>query len=410
MPTNISDAQASKLFGQALFVEASSANVFSNLLCDSAPMAVEESKVDGSKQTSKAAPCVRVTNLEKQAGNELTLDLFQQLHTEPVMGDDDIEGRLASLKKGEFSLKIDQYRQGVDSGGKMTQQKTPHDLRKVARSLLGPQGNKLRDQVMQVQLAGDRGTLERKDWMVPVATAASFSKIMVNPVRPPTFDHHTYANGKTVMDGLVAADTFSLTDVDRLMLQIEEDAFPLQPISYTGDERAMYDPLYVLYISPRQWFDFWTSASAENTSGRRWQDLITAAHNRTKGMDHPLFKGDCAMWSNILIKKAPRAIGWNAGDVATVSTNEATGLITADVTPSVPVHRAVLLGAQAVAEAWGDAGGKSPFKHISKLVDHDNRVEQSISSIRGCAKIRFQGGDGRVNDHGVISLDTAVSV
>jgi len=409
MPTQISDAQAKKLQNAALFVEASSANSFSNLLCDAAPQAVNKTKADGSTQTGSGAPCVRITDLNKSAGNEVTVDLFQQLHSEPTMGDDRIEGRLSSLKKGEFSLKIDQTRQGVGSGGAMTQQKTEHDLRKVAKAMLGVQYGKLEDQRTQVHLAGARGTDERNDWMIPVQDSAKRKRILVNDVTPPTFDRYMVAGNKANAGELVATDTFNLDYVDELALKIAEMANPLQPIAYNDDDRAMYDPLYVMYVTPRQWFDFWKSTSESTTSGRRYQDLLAAAHDRTKGMAHPLFRGKSALWDNILVKPMSRDISWQAGDVITMATDTKDAAGTTTVEAVVPTHRSILLGAQAIAEAVGKTSGGLPFNLSTEKTDHGNSVEQVIFWMNGRKKIRFEGSDGRVNDNGVIVLDTAVS-
>src|SRR5690606_34254932 len=114
----------------------------------------------------------------------------------PTMGDRKLAGRAESITSSQFTAKINQGRHVVDSGGKMTQQRTMHDLVRVANSMLSPYYMKLADQITHIQLAGARGT-DVSDWLVPLSSDDEFSEIVVNPVTPPTFDRHFYANDAT---------------------------------------------------------------------------------------------------------------------------------------------------------------------------------------------------------------------
>jgi hypothetical protein len=77
------------------------------------------------------------------------------------------------------------------------------------------------------------------------------------------------------------------------------------------------------------------------------------------------------------------------------------------------VNRAILLGAQAIADAWGlsgsaDSGGYH-FSQTTEDKDYGNSRAHAIAWMCGKKKIRFTDSNGRVNDHGVMVLDTAVS-
>ncbi|WP_263422624.1 phage capsid family protein [Vibrio penaeicida] len=69
----------------------------------------------------------------------------------------------------------------------------------------------------------------------------------------------------------------------------------------------------------------------------------------------------------------------------------------------------MLIGGQAVATAWGKTQHGSQFSIHEEKVDAGNRTEITIGWMNGLKKIRFADKQGRVNDHGVIALDTAVS-
>lgn len=408
MPTQITGAQAVKLFNGALFSESVRRPSMVNMLTGSKPTnAQNEKKMRG--QTEPGAPIVRVTDLSSSAGDEVTVDILHQPNMLPVMGDRKLAGRMGSMSWGEDTIKIDQSRAGMDSGGRMSQQRTNHQLKMLAKQLLGSSWfHRLEDQRCLVAMAGARGNLAG-DWIVPVASHAEFAEIMVNPVTPPTWDRHFYGGDATGIDNIDSADIFSLGDVDNARLRLDEMEFPLQGISYEGDKTGSDDPFHLMMVTPRQMYDFTTS-----TSGKDLNTMKTEALARTKNFDHSVFRGDCFMWKNILVKKCTRSIGFVAGTDVAVSTNTAVAQTTT-LTTGVNVHRALLLGAQAMACAMGNVqdseseGGKSYFKYHKEVTDHGNVSEHSLWFVNGNKKLRFKGTDGRVNDHGVMAIDTAVS-
>ena len=167
--TQVTSAQANKILQAALFTEANRARSFANMMTEAAP---KEAQPEGSKnQTSHTAPIVKVTDLQKTAGDEVDMQIFHQLNGRPTMGDKKLSGRLENLSQASFSLKINQGRHGVDAGGKMSQQRTKHNLKKTARTLLsGGYYNKLNDQLTTVHLAGARGSMASTDIIVPLAS------------------------------------------------------------------------------------------------------------------------------------------------------------------------------------------------------------------------------------------------
>ena len=408
MPTKIGGAQAVKLFNAALYMESVRKPCMTNMLTGSKPTnAQNEKKMRG--QTEPGAPIVRVTDLAKGRGDEVTVDILHQPNMLPTMGDRKLAGRMGSMSWGEDTITINQSRAGMDSGGRMSQQRTNHQLKMLAKQLLGSSWfHRLEDQRALVTLAGARGN-QKGDWIVPVDTHAEFAEIMVNPITPPTWDRHFYGGDATAIDNIDSADIFSLNDVDNVRLFLDEMEFPLQGISYEGDESGSDDPFHLMMVTPRQMYDF-----TQSTTGKELNAMKAEAMSRTKGFNHPVFRGDCFMWKGILVKKATRSIGFSAGTNVAVSTNTADAQTTT-ATTGVNVHRGLLLGAQAMATAMGNVqdaeseGGKSYFKYHSETEDHGNATEHSLWFVSGNKKLRFKGTDGRVNDHGVMVVDTAVS-
>ncbi|ECJ3538072.1 N4-gp56 family major capsid protein [Salmonella enterica] len=401
--STVTTAQANKLYQVALFTTASRNRSMVNILTEQeeAPKAVSPDR-KSTKQTSAGAPVVRITDLNKARGDEVSFSIMHKLSKLPTMGDERIEGRGEDLSRADFTLRIDQGRHLVDAGGRMSQQRTKFNLITSARTLLGTYFNDLQDQCAVIHLAGARGDFMADDVIVPLDSHRNFKDIMINDVMPPTHNRHFFGGDATSLEALDSSDVFTLGLVDNMALYIDEMAHPLQPVRLKGDELYGEDPYYVLYVTPRQWNDWYTS-----TSGKDWNQMMVRAVNRSKGFSHPLFKGECAMWRNILVRKyAGIPIRFYTGSKVWVSNNDLTAT-TKQVEVRTNIDRAMLLGAQALANAYGQRNG-GHFNLVQKKTDMDNRTEIAIDWINGLKKIRFADKNGKVNDHGVIAVDTAV--
>ncbi|MCZ0750119.1 phage capsid family protein [Aeromonas enteropelogenes] len=400
--TQVTQAQANKIMQVALFTEANRAHSLVNMLTEPAPKGV---KINGGKQTSHGAPVVRVTDLTKQAGTEVDMQIFHQLSRRPTMGDKKIAGRLENLSQADFGLIINQTRHGVDAGGKMSQKRTKHDLRQVARTLLtdGYYG-RLTDQRGMIQLAGARGDYIADDIIVPLVSDPEFNEIMINPITAPTYERHFFGGDATTFEAIDEADRFNLGCVDNMALFLAEMANPIQPIRMASDPSGG-EPLYLLYVTPRQWHDFYTSST-----GKDWQAMLAAVTERSKGWNHPIFRGEGAMWRKLLVKPYEgMPIRFNQGSNVKVCTANSEIGIAAESTAKTTIDRAILLGGQALANAFGSGEQGGAFGMHEEKTDHGNATELSIHWISGLQKIRFKQKNGNVQDHGCMVLDTAVS-
>lgn len=403
--STVTTAQANKLYQVALFTAANRNRSMVNILTEQqeTPKAVSPDK-KSTKQTSAGAPVVRITDLKKERGDEVSFSIMHKLSKRPTMGDQRIEGRGEDLSRADFTLRIDQGRHLVDAGGRMSQQRTKFNLVSSAKTLLGTYFNDLQDQCAVVHLAGARGDFVADDIIVPLASHHDFKDIMINDVLPPTHNRHFFGGDATSLEAVDSSDVFTLSLVDNMALYIDEMAHPLQPVRLKGDELYGEDPYYVLYVTPRQWNDWYTS-----TSGKDWNQMMVRAVNRSKGFNHPLFKGECAMWRNILVRKyAGMPIRFYTGSKVLVSNNDLAAT-TQQIEVKTNIDRAMLLGAQALANAYGQRNG-GHFNLVQKKTDMDNRTEIAIDWINGLKKIRFEDKTGRMQDHGVIAVDTAVRI
>lgn len=418
--TNVAagSALARKLFSVALFAQTQKQPGFSRALTGPAPSTGDAiNKLKG--QTAKDMPVVRITDLSKTAGDKVSVDIFGVIGGKPIMGDTDAEGTGAALTNASMDIKIDLTTKVVDAGGKMAQQRTVHQLRNIAMANLTSYFARLDDQTTLVHLAGARGFQTTEDWVVPLASDGDFASIMINEVKAPSYGSHFIADGNYLKEPSVAnvgaieaTDLFKLEHIDALRTLLDEMAYPLQPVKIADDPAAGDDPMWVLYVSPRQWSTLLTTAGANGIRAFHQNAWNRASY----GSKHPLFKGEVGMWNGILVKKLNRAIRFAAGQAMNhvVVADAATGNETSTVIPAIgtgfAVDRAVLLGAQALGNAYGkNKASDYHFDWLENPYNFGRALEVGGDCMGGKAKIRFNL-DGKVRDHGVMALDTVVSL
>ncbi|MDF0750285.1 N4-gp56 family major capsid protein [Marinobacter sp. 71-i] len=406
MPTNIpvGSPLARKLFSVAAFAETQRRPSMRKNLTGPAPkQGNAESKLKG--QTSPDYPIVQIRDLSVGAGDNASIDLFNIVTGLPNMGDQKIAGRLMDLTFSSMDIKIDQYRAGVDTGGRMAQKRTVHDLRSISKANLAGYGARLEDQLTQVHLAGARGFESGIDWAVPLETHSEFGDVVVNEVLPPSRNRYMVPGSATDVTDLGTTDFITLETIDMIRSIMDEDVFPLQPIRLMNgkgemDPAADDAPLYMLQMTSRQWYHF-----NQQTSPNDWRTFVANAHARSQGWNHPLFLGDCGMWNGILIKKLNRAVRFPAGKA--VRAYDANGNIV-NKTAAVDTDRALLMGAQALAEAYGNHGKSGHYANWhEEWTDHENRMEISMAFMGGKKKVRFKRQDtNEMTDHGVFAIDS----
>lgn len=406
MSTNIpvGSALARKIYSVGLFTRVQHSPGFMNLI--SGEMPKEGSFAAKTKgQTSPDYPIVKAGDLAKGAGDTVSIDLFNILQGKPVMGDKRIEGRMMQLTYSSMDVRIDQVRGGADSGGRMTQKRTVHNLRNISMAGLQAWMQRLEDQTALVHLAGARGSQQTSDWVVPLQSDGDFSEIMVNTVKAPTKNRYFAANDATTPADIGTNDALTLQDIDRIVAQLRESPVVMQSVKIKGDDRAWNDPLWVMFVTERQWLYL-----QSRTSQTTWRQAVQYAFERKSGgLKHPLFDAyETIMWNGVLIKRMNRyAIRFGAGDNVVTDTGGTDGMTYTESTVQTaqPVDRAIIVGAQALAKAYGKSASDYFYDWSEKEVDHGNSIETVSAAMCGSAKIRFKI-DGADTDFGVAVVDS----
>lgn len=411
-PTNLV-TQAAGLFATHL-----RRNSTLNLLSGPMPKGEAGAEATLRKQTTQHLPIVRVQDLGKNKGDEVTFNLLNPVGGYPIMGSEYAEGRGVGLSLSEDRLRVNQARFPVDLGNVMSQIRSPADLRKLGKPVAQSQMDAYCDQSLLVHMAGARGFQDSIDWRVPTTDHPKFNEIMVNRVKAPTKNRHFLVSGDGISQvnvnagevTLATTDQFSLDTVDSMRTLMDEMVLPPPIVKFEGDVAAEDSPLRVWLVSPSQynWF-------ARQKDFRTFQGAALARASQAN--QHNIFKGDVGLWNNFIIRKMPRPIRFYSGDVikycaSYTSAEESDMLVPATFADNYAVDRSIILGGQAIGEAFASSDKSGvPFFWSEKEMDHGDKWEVLQGVIRGVSKIRFDvnTGDGNeLTDYGVTVVDSVV--
>lgn len=338
------------------------------LAVESIPKSYWLSKFMGKYQKKGSnKPIVMITDLEKEAGDKASYDLVMQIGGYGVEGDDTLEGKETNLVFYTDGVLIDQFRHGVNTGGKMTKKRTKHNLRSVARERSSGYMGQWYDEQFFANLSGSRGV--DTTWKtLPLGWTGRAG----NALTAPDANHILYGGNATQKSDLDANDKFDLALIDAAVAHVETTDPEIQPIMIDGEEH------YVCVMHSFQARDLRT-----NTSTGQWLDIQKAVGQR--GKDNPIFRNSLGMYNNVILHKHRRVVRFN---------DYGSG--------SVEAARALFFGAQAGVVAFGNAGNGLRFSWHEELVDRGNVLVVDFGSIVGIKKCTFNS-----TDFGVVALDTA---
>lgn len=420
--TNAAYGDKTNMVTQAvgLFATHMQRNSTLNLLAGKMPKGEAGAEATLRKQTTQHMPIVRVQDLGKGRGDEVTFHLLNPVGAYPIMGSAYAEGRGTGMSLNEDRLRVNQARFPVDLGNVMSQIRSPADLRKLGRPAAQSLMDGYCDQSILVHMAGARGYHDNIEWKIPKADHKDFNEIMVNRVKAPTKNRHFLVDGAGVQlfkqnadeVEIETSDLFTMDAVDSMKSVLDTIALPPPICKFEGDNNAEDSPIRVWLVSPDQYNKF-----AAQPGFRTFQSAAWARASQAK--QHPLFTGEVGLWNNFIIRKMPRPIRFYAGDTikycaAYDSEVESSAIVPASFGEKFAVDRSVILGGQAIAEAMAASEHSgAPFFWSEKDLDHGDKWELLIGAIRGVSKIRFDVNTGsrqEFTDYGVTVVDTAVPI
>ncbi len=420
VPASAADKQ--KVLAAGLFAQAMQRNSTLGRLSGPMPKGEAAAGEVVRKQTSTDLPIVKSMDLSRGKGDEVEFQFLQPVGAYPIMGSKVAEGKGTGLSYDTSRVRVNQARFPVDLGDTMTAIRSAVDFRRIGRPVAQSLMDSYMDQSLLVHMAGARGFQDNIEWRMPLAAHADFAETAINPVRAPTKNRHFIADGTngvapfSVTAGevdLASTDVLDMDTVDGVRTLIESIALPPPAIKIPGDVVADDSPLRVMLVSPAQYHAF-----SQDPNFRQFQ--ANALARASKAKNHPLFLGECGLWNGILLMKMPKPIRFYAGDTiyycdSFTSEAETACVVPASFSTTHAIDRAILLGGQAIAQAFAASGhGGMPFFWKDKDFDHGDKMELLIGAIQGISKVRWlvdQGnGSKHYTDHGAVALDTAVRI
>lgn len=362
----VNDAKAVKRFSGLLAVDASHKSYFG-------PRFMK-------RGADAEVPIQILTDLESDAGEQITYDLMAELTMAPIEGEDNLEGNEERQRFYTDQIYIDQARCGVNTGGRMTRKRTLHDLRTRAKQQQSSWWARLQDELMFIYLSGKRGI--NPNFLLPL----NYSGRANNLLYAPDAAHTVYGGDATAYNNLDANDKFGLDVIDRAKTRADSQGggatnIPvLQPCKIDGAET------FVCVMHTFQEDDLRVNAGVG-----QWLDIQKAAAG-AEGRNSPLFKGSLGMYRGVILhshRNVIRSVDGGAG-------------------ANVQTARALFMGAQAGVVAFGSPGTNLRYDWHEETRDNGDKVVISTSSIFGTKKVRFDTETGP-QDFGLFSLDTAAA-
>jgi len=320
------------------------------------------------------------TELEKDAGLEVTVDLLMPMSMEPVV-QEKLEGRGQSLKYYTDKLRIEQVRGAASAGDRVTNKATLRNLREDAKTVMKDWWARLMDELFFFYLSGTTSTAG-----TGYLWTGSNKMFGVNAVTAPDAKHQVYGGTATAKNNVTTSDGFDLRLIDRCVAKAETmggdgtDELSMVPVNIDGKK------CYVMLMHVFQY-----DAMKSNTSTGQWLDIQKAAAAAT-GSGSLLFKNAAGMYADCVIHKhrnVLRFADYGAGG-------------------NVAAARALFLASQAAGIAYGSAGGiGTRYRWTEVMTDHEDQVEIGTHCIFGAKKMTYKNKAGTVTrDFGVFAVDT----
>jgi N4-gp56 family major capsid protein len=326
-------------------------------------------------------PVQILTDLESDAGEQISYDLLAELRMAPVEGEDVLEGKEEAQKWYSDSIYIDQARCGVNTGGRMTRKRTLNNLREKAKRQQSGWWARLFDELLFIYASGARGI--NPNFLLPLGYTGRANNALVSP----DSNHTLYGGNATAFNNIDSADKFDLDILDRAITRAAvqgggaTDIPVLQPCKIDGMET------YVCVMHTWQEDDL-----RKNSGTGQWLDIQKAAA-ASEGRNSPLFKGGLGLYRGAILHSHRNAIRFN----------------TAGAGANVEAARALFLGAQAMVVAFGSPGTNMRFDWHEETRDNGDKVVISTSSIFGVKKTTFTYDNSGAQDFGAFALDTAAA-
>lgn len=310
------------------------------------------------------------TETNKSAGDQVTFALMKKLTGDGFTESEVAEGNGESLSLYSDAIVINELGHVVgipNAGRSIDDQRVTFDTRQAARKGLRDWWGERMSVTFFNHVCGY--TVETRDKFRgnnAIVAPTSTRRLVVDALTPTTNDTD---------DDIVSADTFNINYIDYAVELAKTASSPVRPINVEGVDggKDIQGGKFVMYLHPYQVTDM-----RNNTSTGQWLDITKAALQGGQISKNPIYTGALGEYHNVILRESPHV---------TQGVNPSTG---AAITT---VRRAVLLGGQAAAVAFGMGGGETTYNWNEELYDHKRKREVSVMTIWGLKKTVFASTD-----------------
>lgn len=321
---------------------------------------------------------IKKTDTEKGATDEVVTALVAKLRGAPVTEGQKLAGKEFRLQHAAHTMRINEFRHGVNVGARIEQSRVGYNLRKQGREKLTEYIKEMYEEVTCMAACGARGTGDEIQHFD--TSYAGYP----NALRAPDAAHlYVGTAGDKAKATLVAGDKMTLATINKLRTKAKKmlGGQPDKAVKMTQVRKGGKD-CFVLAVCPEVMQDIRDDSGAQG-----WfeaQKALTAAI----GKESEIFQGGAGMFNGVLVDEMETCVkfsDYGAGG-------------------NIPAARSLFMGANAFVVAHGTKGMADGMT-VSLDEDTDDRKHDAIlffEMIFGADKTAYNG-----MDYGLISVDTA---
>lgn len=290
----------------------------------------------------------------KSAGDRVTTTLRMQLSADGIVGDGTLEGNEEALITYTDNLLINQLRNAVRSGGKMSDQRIPWSVREEAMTGLS-------------------------DWFAARFDFGFFNQVCGFVAQPliqytglnapiaPDVNHRVSQTAHVTDQSLDATDNFTLTLIDDAVAAAKLATPVIRPIMVNGNAKYVG----VLHTNT-------VTQMRTNTNTGQWLDIQKAATTGDGSSGNPIYTGALGEYNGVVLHESTRI---------PQGCNSTSGVLVTNV------RRNVLLGAQAAVIGFGQGQSMDAMDWAEELFDYGNQLGVAANCIFGIKKSQYNSAD-----------------
>lgn len=321
---------------------------------------------------------VRKTDLEAGKGDEVITALVAKLRGTPIIENQKLAGAEMRLRNASHTMRINEFRHGVNVGARIDQSRIGYNLKKQGRERLTDYISEVYEEIISMTANGARG-VGNEIQHFPTTWAG-----YPNAFRAPDAAHYVVGpDGKRTKATLQSTDLMTLKTLNILRTKAKkmlggqpDNAVKMEQVQKGGKK------MYLLAVCPEVMEDIRSDSGAQG-----WfeaQKALTTAI----GKESEIFKGGAGMFNGVLADEMTTCVKFNdfgaSGNTAAA--------------------RSLFLGANAILTAHGTKGMADGMT-VGLSEDTDDRGHDTVLDfeiIFGADKSAFNG-----MDYGMITVDTA---